>query len=118
MKNFDSLLRLVADQPRRTLSVAVAEDHTVVEAVKEAQERGLVEPILVGDEKRVASTLVTGLMAPSEVSSAEGSAGPGSVVRRWTSVGIGASAIPFFHRSVRVSVSSASSGSSRRKTRS
>jgi len=54
MKNFDSLLRLVADQPRRTLSVAVAEDHTVVEAVKEAQKRGLVEPILVGDEKRVA----------------------------------------------------------------
>ncbi len=49
MKNFDSLLRLVAHQPRRRLAVAAAQDHTVLEAVRDAEERGLVEAILYGD---------------------------------------------------------------------
>ena len=53
MKNFDSLLKLVADHPPCRLAVAVAQDHTVLEAVKGAQALGVIEPILVGDEGEI-----------------------------------------------------------------
>lgn len=53
MKNFDALLRLVANQPRRRLSVAVAQDHTVLEAIREAEARGLVQAILFGDRESI-----------------------------------------------------------------
>jgi len=49
VRNFDSLLRLVAGQPRRRLAVAAAQDHTVLDAVKDAEERGLIEGVLFGD---------------------------------------------------------------------
>jgi len=53
VKNFDSLLKLVANQPRRRLAVAAAQDHTVLEAVKDAEERGLVEGVLFGDREGI-----------------------------------------------------------------
>ncbi|MBM4042652.1 MAG: bifunctional enoyl-CoA hydratase/phosphate acetyltransferase [Planctomycetes bacterium] len=53
MKNFDSLLKLVAHQPRRRIAVAAAQDHTVLEAVKDAEERGLVEGVLFGDREGI-----------------------------------------------------------------
>lgn len=53
MKNFDSLLKLVADHPPCRLAVAVAEDPTVLEAVKHAEERGLIQPVLFGDREAI-----------------------------------------------------------------
>ena len=49
MKNFDSLMSLVAAHPRRRLAVAAAQDHTVLEAVRDAEARGLVQAVLFGD---------------------------------------------------------------------
>ena len=53
MKNLDSLLKLVAGQPSRRLAVAVAQDHTVLEAVREAEARDLVQAVLVGDKQEI-----------------------------------------------------------------
>ncbi|MFW6163910.1 MAG: phosphate acyltransferase, partial [Planctomycetota bacterium] len=53
MKNFDSLIKLVADHPPCRLAVAVAEDHTVLGAVKDAEELGIIQPILVGDREGI-----------------------------------------------------------------
>lgn len=53
MKNFDSLLKLVADHPPCRLSVAVAEDHTVLTAVGDAEERGLIRATLFGDKEAI-----------------------------------------------------------------
>jgi len=53
VRSFDSLLRLVADQPRRRLAVAAAQDHTVLEAIRGAEERGLVQAILFGDREAI-----------------------------------------------------------------
>ncbi|MFP4055481.1 MAG: bifunctional enoyl-CoA hydratase/phosphate acetyltransferase [Candidatus Brocadiia bacterium] len=53
MKTFESLLDLVADQPTCRLSVAAAQDHTVLAAVRDAEERGLVEAALFGDREGI-----------------------------------------------------------------
>jgi phosphate butyryltransferase len=53
MKDFDALMNLVAGHPRRRLAVAAAQDHTVLEAVRDAEARGLVEPFLFGDRDEV-----------------------------------------------------------------
>ncbi len=53
VRNFDSLLKLVAGHPPCRLAVAVAQDHTVLEAVKDAEERGLIHPLLVGDREEI-----------------------------------------------------------------
>jgi len=53
MKNFDALLRLVAHQPRRRLSVAVAQDYTVIEAIRDAEAQGLVQAVLFGDRESI-----------------------------------------------------------------
>jgi len=55
MRNFDSLLKLVANQPRRRLAVAAAQDHTVLEAVRDAEERGLVQAVLFGHREEIAA---------------------------------------------------------------
>jgi phosphate butyryltransferase len=59
-KNFDDLLSKVSQCSKKKLSVAVAQDKAVLEAVKAAKERGIADSILVGDEakiKEIASTL-------------------------------------------------------------
>ena len=53
MKNFDSLLKLVADHPPCRLAVAAAHDHTVLEAIRDAEARKLVQATLFGDRSAI-----------------------------------------------------------------
>lgn len=52
-KNFSDLLTQVSACKKKTLSVAVAQDKAVLEAVKAAKERGIADAILVGDEAKI-----------------------------------------------------------------
>ena len=51
-KSFDDLLAKVSQCSRKTVSVAVAQDAPILEAVKAAKEKGIADAILVGDEER------------------------------------------------------------------
>ena len=53
-KSFDDLLSKVGQAGRKKLSVAVAQDKAVLEAVKVAKERGIADSILVGDASEIA----------------------------------------------------------------
>lgn len=53
IKTMEDLLKKAKAQNRMRLSVAAAQDEEVLTAVVEAAEMGLVEPILVGDEKAI-----------------------------------------------------------------
>ena len=66
MKNFDSLLKLVANQPRRRLAVAAAEDHTVLEAVHDAEERGLVEGVFFGGREAILAAAKRANYSPAD----------------------------------------------------
>ena len=52
-KNFDDILAKLKTADTKKMSVAVAQDTHVLEAVKVAKERGIVEPILVGDLDKI-----------------------------------------------------------------
>ena len=52
-KGFEDLLKKVSECSRKTVSVAVAEDEPVLEAVKAAKEQGIADAILVGDESKI-----------------------------------------------------------------
>ena len=52
-KNFDDLLSKVSECSKKILSVAVAQDKAVLEAVKAAKERGIADAILVGNEAEI-----------------------------------------------------------------
>lgn len=52
-KNFDDLLSKVSSCGKKVISVAVAQDKAVLEAVKAAKDRGIVDAILVGDEAKI-----------------------------------------------------------------
>lgn len=52
-KNFDDLMERVKKGEKKTVSVAVAQDEPVLEAVKAAKERGIAEAILVGDKYKI-----------------------------------------------------------------
>ncbi len=52
-RSFDDLLSRVGQAGRKTLSVAVAQDTAVLEAVKVAKERGIADAILVGDADEI-----------------------------------------------------------------
>ena len=52
-KNFDDILAKLKTAETKKMSVAVAQDTHVLEAVKVAKERGIVEPILVGDIDKI-----------------------------------------------------------------
>ncbi|MCQ2519557.1 MAG: phosphate butyryltransferase [Lachnospiraceae bacterium] len=52
-KNFTDLLSKVSQCEMKTLSVAVAQDKAVLEAVKAAKERKIADAILVGDEEKI-----------------------------------------------------------------
>ena len=52
-KNFDDLLSKVSACSKKVVSVAVAQDEAVLEAVKAAKERGIADAILVGDESKI-----------------------------------------------------------------
>lgn len=52
-KNFDDLLKKVNGYDRKRVAVAVAQDEPVLEAVKEAKEKGIADAILVGDLEKI-----------------------------------------------------------------
>jgi len=52
-KNFSDLLSQVSKCDKKKLSVAVAQDKAVLEAVKAAKERNIADAILVGDEAKI-----------------------------------------------------------------
>lgn len=54
-KNFDELLQLAKDKGPKKVAVAMAQDHEVLMAVKMAVNRGIIVPILVGDEVKIKS---------------------------------------------------------------
>ena len=53
VKSFDDILLKIKDIDRKKVSVAVAQDKAVLEAVKAAKERGIADSILVGKEKLI-----------------------------------------------------------------
>ena len=52
-KSFDDLLAKVSQCSRKKVSVAVAQDAPILEAVKAAKEKGIADAILVGDEAKI-----------------------------------------------------------------
>lgn len=52
-KNFKDLISKVAECDMKTVSVAVAQDSAVLEAVKAAKERNIANAILVGDQDKI-----------------------------------------------------------------
>ena len=52
-KNFDDILAKLKNATKKKMSVAVAQDSHVLEAVKIAKERGIVDSILVGDKEKI-----------------------------------------------------------------
>ena len=52
-KSFDELLLKVKEGRRKKVAVAVAQDEPVLEAVREAKERGIADAILVGDKEKI-----------------------------------------------------------------
>jgi len=53
VKDFDALLRLVEKHPIRKVSVAVAQDASVLQAVAEARDRNIAQAVLVGDKGEI-----------------------------------------------------------------
>ena len=53
-KSFDDLLSKVKECRRKKVAVAVAQDEPVLEAIREAKERGIADAILVGDKDKIA----------------------------------------------------------------
>jgi len=56
MKSFAEVEQAIRDYPVKWLAVAVAQDHTVLEAVAQAAKRNIAHAILVGDEKAIRET--------------------------------------------------------------
>ena len=52
-KNFDDLLSKLKGIQRKKLAVAVAQDEPVLEAVKEANDKGIADAILVGNKEEI-----------------------------------------------------------------
>lgn len=58
-KNFDALLDAVHDLPPLPVAVVDAAEEYVLEAACEAKQRKIIEPILIGDRKRIEDILAT-----------------------------------------------------------
>ncbi len=52
-KNFDDLLSILKGVETKKVAVAVAQDEPVLEAIKEATEKGIAQAILVGDKQQI-----------------------------------------------------------------
>ncbi len=52
-KNFETLFKLAQEKGPKTMAVAVAQDEDVLGAIKLAYEKGIVDPILVGDKESI-----------------------------------------------------------------
>jgi phosphate butyryltransferase len=53
IKNFNELLKKASEQPIKKVAVAVAEDKPVLEAVKDAKEKGIANAVLVGNVDKI-----------------------------------------------------------------
>lgn len=53
INNFEEVLKKVKEIETKKIAVAVAQDEPVLEAISDAQKRGIVNAILVGDEKKI-----------------------------------------------------------------
>ena len=53
MKNFDQLLDLIKDKPVRTIAVAAADDHSVIEAAQLARQANIARTILIGRKEGI-----------------------------------------------------------------
>ena len=53
IKKLEDILEKSKNLKKARLAVASAEDYEVLKAVKDAYEIGVIEPILVGDEKKI-----------------------------------------------------------------
>ena len=51
--NFEELISKVKEYGKKKVSVAVAEDAPILEAVEEARKQGFADAILVGDEAKI-----------------------------------------------------------------
>lgn len=58
--SFDGLISKVKECGQKTVSVAVAQDSAVLEAVRAAKDRGIANAILVGDEEKIKATAAAG----------------------------------------------------------
>ena len=65
-KNFDDILAKLKTADTKKMSVAVAQDSHVLEAVKVAKERGIVDPILVGDKDKIEEIMAEHSMNPAD----------------------------------------------------
>ena len=54
-KDFEELLILAQEKGPKRISVAVAEDKGVLSAIKIAKDRGIIEPVLVGNKEKIDS---------------------------------------------------------------
>ncbi|GIM29953.1 phosphate butyryltransferase [Clostridium polyendosporum] len=52
-KNFDELFSRLREVTKKKVSVAVAQDEQVLEAIKVAKDRGIIDAILVGDKEQI-----------------------------------------------------------------
>ncbi len=53
LKSLNTFLEIAAGKPKKKIAVAAAEDQPVLEAVSSAYNNGIIEPILVGNEKTI-----------------------------------------------------------------
>jgi len=53
VKNFESLFKLALEKGPKKVAVAVAQDEDVLGAIKEAYEKGIAIPVLVGDKESI-----------------------------------------------------------------
>jgi len=51
--SFEQILQAVADRPRQIVAVAAAHERSVLAAVKEARERDIADPLLVGNRRQI-----------------------------------------------------------------
>ena len=65
-KNFDDILAKLKNATKKKMSVAVAQDSHVLEAVKIAKERGIVDSILVGDKEKIEEIMAELSMNPAD----------------------------------------------------
>ena len=52
-KSFEDLLSKLKGTKRKKVAVAVAQDEPVLEAIKEANDKGIADAILVGNEEEI-----------------------------------------------------------------
>lgn len=53
LRSFDDIISMAKKESTKRMTVAVAQDPVVLKGVAEARELGLIEPILIGDERKI-----------------------------------------------------------------